>query len=318
MSNLPVPGNGGPDLPSVLRRAGPAARFAAEEFFTAHLRNPHTRLSYTRWIRAFLDWCEPHEPELARITPALAAQFIDQLAPAAGNQRVALAALRRFFDVLVTRHVVLLNPFQSVRGVRQTTPSTKTPEITPEQARQLLASLDCQRLAGVRDRALFGTLAYTGARVGAVSALRLQDLRDHGGYRTFWFREKRGRERDIPVRHDLDEWIAAYLAAAGVDGDPKDAPLFRPLTRSRAAFSLRVLQPWTIRRILKRRLKAARLPRIISPHSFRAMVVTDLLAQGVAIERVQFLVGHARSETTQLYDHRARKVTRNIVERISV
>ena len=48
------------------------------------------------------------------------------------------------------------------------------------------------------------------------------------------------------------------------------------------------------------------------------MVVTDLLSQGVSTEHVQFLVGHARPSTTQLYDRRAKKVTHNIVERISV
>ena len=184
-----------------------------------------------------------------------------------------------------------------------------------DHPRSLLESLDLSQPAGVRDRALFGTLAYTGTRVGAVTNLRLQDLRDLGGFRTLWFREKRGREREIPVRYDLDEWLAAYLAAAG---DPGDAPFFRPLTTGRNAFEPRPLQPWTIRAILKRRLKATGLPDIITPHSFRAMVVTDLLSQGVSTEHVQYLVGHARPSTTQLYDRRAKTVTRNIVERISV
>ena len=128
----------------------------------------------------------------------------------------------------------------------------------------------------------------------------------------------RGREREIPVRYDLDEWLAAYLAAANIADDPKDAPFFRPLTRGRTAVESRPLQPWTIRTILKRRLKAAGLPTIITPHSFTTMVVTDLLSQGVSTEHVQYLVGHARPSTTQLYDRRAKRVTRNIVERISV
>ena len=70
--------------------------------------------------------------------------------------------------------------------------------------------------------------------------------------------------------------------------------------------------------MLKRRLRDAGLPLIITPHSFRALVVTDLLEQGVPIEDVQYLVGHSHPSTTQIYDRRARKVTRNIVERISV
>jgi integrase/recombinase XerD len=43
-----------------------------------------------------------------------------------------------------------------------------------------------------------------------------------------------------------------------------------------------------------------------------------LLTQGVALEDVQFLAGHADPRTTRLYDRRDRRIKRNIVERISV
>jgi site-specific recombinase XerD len=46
--------------------------------------------------------------------------------------------------------------------------------------------------------------------------------------------------------------------------------------------------------------------------------VTDLLGQGVPLEDVQHLAGHADPRTTRLYDRRQRRVTRNIVERISL
>ena len=131
MSNLPVPAVGDGSVPAILDRAGPGARFAADEFFRA--------------------WCEAQDVELARITPGIAAGFIGGLAPATANQRLALAALRRFFDLLVTRHAVLLNPFQSVRGPPRSTHDGKTPEITPGQARSLLESLDLSQPAGVRD-----------------------------------------------------------------------------------------------------------------------------------------------------------------------
>ena len=59
-------------------------------------------------------------------------------------------------------------------------------------------------------------------------------------------------------------------------------------------------------------------PRSSVPHSFRVLVVTDLLSQDVPLEDVQYLAGHANPRTTQIYDRRRRRVTRNIVERISV
>ena len=65
-------------------------------------------------------------------------------------------------------------------------------------------------------------------------------------------------------------------------------------------------------------LKDAGPPTHYSPHSFRVTAATDLLAQGVPLEDVQFLAGHADPRTTRLYDRRQRRVTRNVVELISV
>ena len=68
----------------------------------------------------------------------------------------------------------------------------------------------------------------------------------------------------------------------------------------------------------KRRFREAGIPQNFTAHSFRATVATDLIAQGVPIEDVQYLLGHADPRTTKLYDRTKREVTRNIVERISI
>ena len=306
------------EFPAILTDAGNAASFAAEEFFEAKLSNDHTRRAYMRYISLFLERCERGGRTLREITPGDAARFIGDLAPSVSTQKLALAALRRFFDLLVTRHVVLLNPFASVRGPRQPAAGGRTPEITVPQARQLLDSIDTSHLVGLRDRAVIATLTYTGARVGALCSLRLQDLRDYGDNRTLCFTEKGGKRRELPVRIDLDGWIASYLAAGSLEEDPKDSPLFRPVTPDRSRLLPHSMHPQLVRDLLKRRLRDAGLPTIFSPHSFRVMVVTDLLTQDVPIEDVQYLAGHSQPSTTQIYDRRGKTITRNIVERISV
>ena len=301
----------------VIKAAGSGALLAAEEFL-AGIHNRHTRRAYTRHVEDFLAWCADHGRPLRRVTPGDASAWIEGKAASSSSQRLALAALRRFFAGLVTRHAVLLNPFDSVRGPpREARPEGRAALISPEQVRHLLHSIDLARPVGLRDRAVIGTLAGTGARVGALARLRLRDLRDHGEHRTLRVREKRGVVREIPVRVDLDGWIHAYLLVVGDDLAP-ETPLFRPLALPTQRFALRLMPPGTIRAMLKRRLRDAGLPSIITPHSFRAMVVTDLLNQGVPIEDVQYLVGHAHPSTTQLYDRRAHAVSRNTVERISI
>ena len=305
-------------FPAVLARAGKAACFAADEFFRVRLSNPHTRTAYAHQVRRFLTWCEEEGLELRQVTPGLAGRFLDELPYKAGTKNQALAALRHFFDVLVASHAVLLNPFHSVRGVRHPLGEGRTPEASVQQARQLLASIKTEDVYGLRDRAVLGTLICTGARVGAISRLRIQDLRDHGDHRALQFAGKGEESREIPVRHDLDEWIAAYLERTGLAEAPKASALFRAGQRRGSPLTNRAMSPLAVQLMLKRRLKAAGLPRILSPHSFRALVLTDLLRQNVPLADVQYLAGHASPRTTQIYDRPRRRVSRNLVERISV
>ena len=53
--------------------------------------------------------------------------------------------------------------------------------------------------------------------------------------------------------------------------------------------------------MVKRRLRDAGLPLRLSPHSFRVTAITDLLTQGIPLEDVQYLAGHAEPRTTGLY-----------------
>ena len=244
-------------FPAILVRAGKAACLAADEFFSARISNSHTRTAYAHQVSRFLTWCENEGLELHQVTPGLAGRFLDELPGGAPTQNQALAGLRHFFDTLVARHAAVLNPFQSVRGVRHPHGEGRTPEVTVDQARQLLASIKTRDVYGLRDRAVLGTLIYTGARVGAISRLRMQDLRDNGNHRSLQFAEKGGKAREIPVRHDLDEWISAYLEGAGLEDAPQASPLYRSGQRRASPLTDRAMSPHAVRRMLKRRLNAA-------------------------------------------------------------
>jgi integrase/recombinase XerD len=169
-----------------------------------------------------------------------------------------------------------------------------------------------------RDRAVIGTLIYTAARAGAVGKLRLKDFVHDGSQYVLRFAEKGGKARSIPVRADLQQFIVEYMFAAAIEDGAKDAPLFRTSGGRKARLTNRAMNNVDICRMVKRRLKAEGLPMAVSPHSFRSCAATDLLLQGVALEDVQYLLGHSDSRVTKLYDRRQKQVTRNIVERISV
>src|SRR5437763_2865022 len=128
-------------LPVLVEHAGPAARFAWDEFFYAEHHNPHTQKAYMAAVKRFLGWCEGQGVELPTITPGQVGQYLVGLGGSAAKRNLHLSALRGFFDRLVNRHVVILNPAATAKGVKETVMEGKTPEITLEQSRTLLASI---------------------------------------------------------------------------------------------------------------------------------------------------------------------------------
>jgi site-specific recombinase XerD len=314
----PGPPAGPTPLPILVEAEGPAGRFAWEEFFQAQLRNTHTRALYLRAVTRFLKWLEPQGIPLPQVTPGMIGAYLDQHGRSVPTKKAELAGLRRFFDVLVQRHVVVLNPAASVRGERYQVVEGLTPEITPDQARQLLASLNLDRLSGLRDRAVIATLIYTTARAGAVARLRRKDLCHDGTQYTLRFAEKGGKSREIPVRHDLEAFLLEYLERGGLIDAPGDTPLFRGCAGRQDRLTGRAMTGVDVCRMVKRRLKDAGLPPRLSPHSFRVATITNLLQQGVPLEDCQYLAGHADPRTTRLYDRRQKKVNRNLVERITI
>jgi integrase/recombinase XerD len=306
------------NLPPLIADASPTARLAWDEFFGAMIRNRHTRAAYVHAVRRFFVWVEIKAVSLKDILPGLVGQYLDTHPGNAPTRNLHLSALRAFFDVLVNRHAIVFNPAATVHGERYEAIEGKTPEMTVEQARTLLESIKAPRPVARRDKAIIATLIYTAARAGAVAGLRLKDFSCDGTQYALRFREKGGKSRLIPVRHDLQLILLAYLDCFDWKSEPGDAPLFRSVAGRAGKLTSQPVRNIDICRLVKRRLRDAGLPDKLSPHSFRVVTVTDLLTQGVPLEDVQYLAGHADPRTTRLYDRRQRRVTRNTVERISI
>lgn len=313
---------GGSDsLPAIVSRGGAQAEYAHEEFFA--LDNEHTKRAYHAAVFRFLQWCEERSIELPGVRPGHVSEYLTELRTQGlsdVSRKVHLAALRKYFDKLTERHVVLLNPALSVRGPRVQVSEGKTPAFERDDARLFLASIHTTDLAGLRDRAILSVLIYTAARVGAVAKLKVSDF--YAGGRERWllhFTEKGGKHREIPVRSDLRELLMRYLEASGQGSTTSDSPLFQTMDWKTGRLTGRPITQGDVLRMVKRRLKNAGFPVAkFTCHSFRATTITDLLKQGLPLSDVQRLAGHSDPRTTKLYDRTDREVTTNIVERISI
>lgn len=307
----------GGQLPAAIKSAGKPAQQAWNDFFDGKLANSHTRRAYETAIRQFLDWCSKHQLELNEVMAGDVGVYLRDHPGSLPTKKLHLSALRRFFNLLVERHICLINPARVAETERFQVVEGKTPEIKAKQIRKLLDSIDTSTLVGKRDRAIIYILIYTAARAGAVAKLKLGDIQGEPGSRKFRFQEKGGKSREIPIRHDLELVINEYLQSAELGNDTKSSPLFRPAVRREDRLAARPMQDNDVCRMVKRRILACGLPEDLSAHSFRVATITNLLSQEIPIESVQQLAGHADARTTKLYDRSNRKITRNLVERIT-
>ena len=173
------------------------------EFFTAHIRNPNTRMAYLMAAYRFADWCEDVGLTLEKVKPMVVAAYIEQLtktyAPPTVKQH--LAAIRMLFDWLVVGQVVPFNPASSVRGPKHVVKTGKTPVLTASEARSLLDSINTGTLVGLRDRALIGVMLYSFARVSAAVSMRVADYYTQGKRSFFRLHEKGGKYLVVPAHH---------------------------------------------------------------------------------------------------------------------
>ena len=319
---LPVAGSpalpgGALAVPSRVMAEGERAAARYVEFFTAQIRNPNTRAAYARAASAFFAWCERHGLPLPAIQPVHVAAYIERI----GRERSAptvkqqLAAIRMLFDWLVVGQVVPHNPAAAVRGPKHSASRGKTLMPSRDEAKALLGSIETDGLIGLRDRALIGVLLYTFARVGAATAMRVADYYPVG--KRWWLRlhEKGGKRHEMPAHHTLQEWLDAYLEAAGI-GEDRQGFLFRTAAGRAGRLTGNPLRQPDVYRMIQRRARAAGLATRIGCHSWRARGITAYLENGGLLEHAQQMAAHASAKTTKLYDRRGEQVSLDEVERI--
>jgi integrase/recombinase XerD len=111
-------------------------------------------------------------------------------------------------------------------GPRHSVSKGSRPVLSSGEATALLTGMDVSSVVGLRDRAIIAAMTYTFARVGTVVTLTVEDY--FSQKKRWWLRlhEKNGRLNEMPCHHKLEEYLDAYMKAAGIGADHK-GPLFR-------------------------------------------------------------------------------------------
>lgn len=297
------------------------------EFLTANIRNPNTRRAYHRAVTRFAEWCMGSGLAIEALRSPHVAAYVELLGRAApeggglspASVKLHLAALKHWFDWLVTGHVLPVNPAQPVRGPRMSQPTGKTPVLERDQVKALLEQTGAGGdVVALRDRAMIAVMVFSFARVGAVVGMRVRDYRGAGtNTAALVLHEKGGKYHPVPAHHLAAEYLDAYLAAAGIGKTP-NAPLWQTAPRRSGALSGKAMTARDALDMVKRRCKAAGLPDDICNHSFRATGITLHQDAGGDLEAARQIAGHASVKTTQLYNRAGDKRRRAEVERVQL
>lgn len=281
----------------------PAALAEALAAFVRHLslevgRSAHTVRAYSGDVAGLLEHARrrgartPADLDLAVLRSWLARQR------SSGAARTTLArrgsSARAFTAWAHRRGLLAADP-----GLLLASPKGQRPLpaiLAPAEAARLLDGVAGQAPGDLRDRAALELLYATGARVGELCGLDVDDI--DTARRVARVLGKGGRERSVPYGAPAAAAVDAWL----VRGRPlwaKPASGAALLLGSRGGR----VDPRTVREVVHRRLADVPGAPDLGPHGLRHSAATHLLEGGADLRSVQEVLGHATLATTQIYTH---------------
>lgn len=222
------------------------------------------------------------------------------------TQNYYVIALRSFLRFLIK------NDHKTLEPSKIDLPKTESRSLKfleKEQVDRLVTACDTSKEEGIRDRTILELLFSTGLRVSEIVKLNRDQI--NLDRREFGVIGKGGKARIVFVSDRAAQWIANYLK--------KREDVFKPLfirysgkvIEDNSGEKMR-LTARSIERIVKKYVRAIRLPVDATVHTLRHSFATDLLTNGADIRSVQEMLGHKNIATTQIYTHITNKQLREV------
>ena len=259
----------------------------------------NTVAAYRRDLAAYVAFLTAQGiDDIARVRPVDISAFTQELrgpdgialrASSVGRMLSSVRGLHRF---LVDDRVVEADPAGEVKPPKLGLRLPKA--ISVDEMQSVLDAVSGEDPADLRDRALLELLYATGARIGEVVALDVDDLSDEGVVK---LAGKGGKERIVPVGSFARAALGEYLVRVRPDWAAKGRSTPALFIGPRGARMSRQMS-WLV---IQAAADKAGLSRKISPHTFRHSFATHLLAGGADVRVVQELLGHSSVATTQIY-----------------
>lgn len=258
-----------------------------------------------------------------------AGRHLHELKIRAISRRVPVTAIRGFYGWLKKRRVLDDNP-----ALCLPTPSAGVPlpkAMLLSHAEKLLLQPGLDTFRGLRDTAILAVLIGSGCRVSGVINLTEEDLiwtQNAAGTErlTIRFCEKGKKERLVPMPFEAGLMIRAYL------GHPELEAIDRVLLNRRRVLFVSTNNPTvkpedyhgekrqihrnTIIKMIIRHGEACGVPKEhCHPHALRHLYGAELAEEDVDLIQRKALLGHARTDTTEVYTHLAMRKLAETVDK---
>jgi len=229
------------------------------------------------------------------------------------TQNYYLIALRSLLEFFVEKKISSLSP-SSIKLAKDKT-GKDINFLKIEQLEKLLLSPDVKTKIGLRDRVILETLFSTGLRVEELINLNREQLRINNNTKDLEISVigKGSKVRTVYFSERATKWVKIYLDKRN---DLDDSLFINYKPGNQNTNESRRLTTRSVENIVKKYVKIAGLPIVVTPHTLRHSFATDLLSQGADLRMVQEFLGHSNIATTQIYTHVTNKQLRDIHKKL--
>lgn len=202
--------------------------------------------------------------------------------------------IKSFFLFLYQEGYLSYNPAKDIQYAKT---AEQLPRIilTNQEIRKLLKAPDIHTPLGYRDRAILEVLYSTGIRNSELRNLKVTDA----DYEQGFLRINQGKgkkDRIVPLGKIACKYVENYIKLVRIDiaRIKQSDYLFLSLQGNRLDYS-------TLKGLIYKHTKRAKLNKRVTPHVFRHTCATHLIREKANIRCVQEILGHASLDTTQKY-----------------
>ena len=268
----------------------------------------HTIIAYHKDLESFHQYIEDvfDEKKLTHVTYIYIRSWIVELMetghkPTSINRK--MSALKSFYKFLMKTGHVEANPMVNHKALKQ-----EKKIIIPFSQKEMSKLFDLMPeddFNTIRDKLIVELLYTTGIRRAELIGLKQKDV--DFSLKQIKVLGKRQKERIIPLLDNTIHLIRKYISVKNKISTSSDSLIINEKGNS--------LSDSTVYKIVKQNITLVSTKDKRSPHVLRHAFATHLLDEGLDLNTVKELLGHASLASTQVYTHSSLKKIKNVYQK---